>query len=407
VDVERIREDFPILSRSINGHQLIYFDNAASSLKPIQVVDAIADFYRSHYSNVHRGLHTLSQEASKLYEDAHETLAKFIGATFEEIIFTKNTTEGLNMVAYGWGLKHLSEGDEVIIALMDHHSNMLPWRKLAEYKKVKVKYVSFTSDGDLNYEELQSLITKKTRIIALAHVSNVLGTIIDIKKVAKLAHEVGAIFVVDGAQSVPHIPINVKDMDIDFLAFSGHKMLGPTGIGVLYGRRDLLEKMDVIMIGGGCIDDVTISDVKLTSLPWRFEAGTPHIAGGIGLAKAAEYLMNIGMKNVREHEAKLTEYVLKRLNELENVEVYGPREVSKRSGVVSFNVKGLDPDYVGMILDKHGIAVRTGKHCAHPLHYSLGINGSVRASFYVYNTTWEIDKFTDALLPLIKNKMRA
>ena len=381
MNIEKIREDFPTLKRVVNGHPLIYFDNAASSLKPIQVINAIADFYRDKYANVHRGLHTLSQEASKLYEEAHEIVAKFIRATPEEVVFTKNTTEGLNMVAYGWGFKHLKEGDEVVVGLMDHHSNILPWRKLAEYKKINVKYVGLTSDGDLLYEELQGLITKRTKIVSLAHVSNVLGTIVDIKKVAKLAHEAGAIFVVDGAQSVPHMPIDVEDMDIDFLAFSGHKMLGPTGIGVLYGKRDLLEKMDVITIGGGCIDDVTVSDVKLTSLPWRFEAGTPHIAGGIGLAKAVEYLMDIGMREVREHEIELTKYMLKRLSEMEGIEVYGPREISKRSGVVSFNVRGLDPDEVGLMLDMHGIAVRTGKHCAHPLHYCLGISGSITVSY--------------------------
>lgn len=405
LNIEEIRKDFPILERKVHGKKLVYFDNAATTQKPRQVIDAIKRFYEYYNANVHRGFHTLSQEASELYEEAHEVLARFINAySWEEVIFCYNTTDALNIVAYAWGLKNISEGDEIVLTVMDHHSNMLPWRNVATIKGAKIKYVDITDDGYLNYEDLEQKITEKTKVVAFPIMSNVLGTINDVKRIVKLAHEVGAIVVADGAQSVPHMPTNVREMEIDFLAFSGHKMLGPTGTGVLWGRRDILEEMMPFKVGGDTIKDVTLEGVVWHDLPWRFEAGTPNIAGGIGLAEAAKYLMKIGMENVRNHEKELVEYTLKRLSEEleEDVIIYGPLDPEHRGGVISFNVLGLHHHTVGKALDLFGIAVRTGMHCAHPLHYRLGLRGTVRASYYIYNTKEEIDYFIDALQKIIE-----
>ncbi len=399
-----IRRDFPILEREVNGRRLVYLDNAATTQKPRQVIEAIKEYYEKYNANVHRGFHTLSQEASEAYEKAHETIAKFINAySWEEVVFTFNSTESLNLIAYAWGFKNLREGDEIILTIMEHHSNMLPWRSIAKFKNAKIKYVDITDDGLLRYDQLEEMVSEKTRVIAVTMMSNVLGTINDIKRIAKLAHSVDAIIVVDGAQGVPHLPVNVRDLDIDFLAFSGHKMLGPTGIGVLWGRKDRLEEMMPFKVGGDTIKDVTLDDVIWHDLPWRFEAGTPNIAGGIGLAVAAEYLMRLGMENVRQHEIELTEYTLKRIREeLSNeIEYYGPWDAQVKGGVVAFNIKDLHYHTVGKALDMLGIAVRTGKHCAHPLHYRLGINGTVRASYYIYNTREEVDILVEALKTII------
>ncbi len=403
INVEEIRKDFPILQRRIRGRRLIYFDNAATTQKPIQVINAIVKYYSRHNANVHRGLHTLSQEASEMYEEAHEVIAKFINAySWDEIIFCFNTTDAMNIVAYAWGFKNLKEGDEIVLTVMDHHSTILPWRNVAKFKKAVIKYVDITDDGYLNYEDLEQKITNKTKVVVFPIMSNVVGTINDVKKIVKLAHEVDAIVVADGAQSVPHMPTDVRDMGIDFLGFSGHKMLGPTGIGVLWGRRDRLEEMMPFKVGGDTIKDVTLEDVIWHDLPWRFEAGTPNIAGGIGLAEAAKYLMRIGMNNVRQHEKELVKYTFKRFEELgENITVYGPRNPEDRGGVISFNIKDLHHHTVGRALDLFGIAVRTGMHCAHPLHYRLGIKGTVRASYYIYNTKEEIDYFIEALKQII------
>ncbi|MEM0000669.1 MAG: cysteine desulfurase [Desulfurococcaceae archaeon] len=402
-DPEDVRKDFPILERSINGKKLIYFDNAASAQKPIHVIKAMEEFIKTHYANVHRGLHTLSQEASQAYEEAHEVVAKFINAySWREVIFVNNTTEAINTVAYGWGLWNLKEGDEVVVTLMDHHSNMLPWRLIAQLKRAKVKYVDITQDGYLRYDQLEDLITERTRIVGFPVASNVLGTINDAKRIAKLAHEVGAIVVADGAQSVPHVPTNVRELGVDFLAFSGHKMLGPTGIGVLWGREDVLEEMKPFKVGGDTIKDVTLDSIVWHDLPWRFEAGTPNIVEGIGLAEAVKYLSHIGMENVREHEVELIKYTFKRFEELlGEIEYYGPRNPRDKTGVVSFNIKGLNHHTVAAALDMFGIAVRSGMHCAHPLHYRLGLKGSVRASYYLYNTLEEVDYFIDSLEKII------
>ncbi len=408
IDVDKIREDFPILRRVVNGHPLIYFDNAATTQRPKQVVEAITKFYLKHNANVHRGFHTLSQEASQLFEDAHEEIAKFINAySWDEVILVSNTTEGINLAAFTWGLKNLRPGDEILLTVMDHHSNMLPWRKVAELTKARVRYVDITDEGLLNYDALEGMLSERTKVIAFPMMSNVLGTMNDVKRIVRLAHSVGAIAVADGAQWVPHAPTNVKEMGMDFLAFSGHKMLGPTGVGILWGRRDILEGLEPFKSGGDTIKDVTLDDVIWHDLPWRFEAGTPNIAGMIGLAEAVRYLERVGMNDILEHERHLLKYTLKRLDELgDEIEVYGVKDPTTRGGIVSFNVKGLHHHIVGKALDLFGIAVRTGGHCAHPLHYRLGITGSVRASYYLYNTADEIDRFAEALRTIIALKDR-
>ena len=403
-DPYEVRKDFPILEREINGYKLIYFDNAATSQKPKQVIGAMKEFYEKYNANIHRGIHTLSQEASELYEDAHEEVAKFIGADgIEEVIFVKNTTEAINLVAYSWALNKLNEKDEVLTTLLEHHSNIVPWEILSRLRGFKVKYADINADGTLNYESLEQLMTEKTRIICVSHVSNVTGVINDVGRIAKLAHEQDAIIIVDGAQSVPHLPIDVKKFDVDFLTFSGHKMLGPTGIGVLYGKKELLEEMEPFLGGGSMIKSVRCQSpngncrIEWNDLPWKFEAGTPNICGGIGLAEAVKYLRRIGMENVHRHERELTGYTLKRLEELEKVEFYGPRDASVKCGIIPFNVNGMNPHDVALMFDSFGIMIRSGYHCAEPLHRKLGIKGSARASFYIYNTKEEIDRFIEVL----------
>jgi len=407
-NVEEIRKDFPILKRVINGNPLIYFDNAATTQRPAQVVAAISRFYLQYNANVHRGFHTLSQEASEAFEEAHEVIAHFINAySWEEVILTYNTTESINIIAHTWGLKNLREGDEVILTVMDHHSNMLPWRKVAEMTGARIRYVDITNDGLLRYDMLEEMISERTKVVAFPMMSNVLGTMNDVKRIVKIAHSVDAVVVADGAQWVPHAPTDVKDLGIDFLAFSGHKMLGPTGTGILWGRKDILEDLEPFKSGGDTIKDVTLDSVIWHDLPWRFEAGTPNIAGAIGLAEAVKYLMRIGMENVREHEKELVRHTLKRLEELaDDIDVYGPKDPEVRGGVVSFNVKDLHYHIVGKALDLFGIAVRTGGHCAHPLHYRLGIKGTVRASYYIYNTVEEVNRFIEVLKTIVKLKDR-
>lgn len=397
-----VRSDFPILSITVNDRPLIYFDNAATTQKPKQVIEAITKFYEFLNANVHRGIHYLSREASELYEGAHEVLAKFINAEFEEIVFTSNTTDSINLVAWSWAAQNLKEGDRIVLTVMEHHSNILPWRAIAKIKGAEIVYADIDEEGIPKMKELESLIDEKTKLVAISGMSNVTGAIVDVERVSKLAHEVGALILVDGAQMVPHMPVDVKKLDIDFLAFSGHKMLGPTGTGVLYGKKELLEEMPPVKPGGGTIRDVTLESEEWAPLPWKHEGGTPNIAGGIGLAEAAKYLMRIGMENVREHEVKLTERGLKLMEDMEGVVLYGPRDVSKRGGIISFNVEGMDPHMVGALLDSRGIAVRTGLHCAHPLHYRLNAPmGTVRASFYIYNTLEEIDRFVEELRDIV------
>jgi len=404
LDPYKIREDFPILKRKINNHPLIYFDNAATTQKPKQVIDAIKEFYENYNANVHRAIHTLSQESSELYENAHEEVAKFINADgMEEIIFVRGTTEAINLVAYAWGLRNLKSEDEVLVTLMEHHSNIVPWEMLSKIKGFKVKYAEVNDDGTLNYESFENAISDKTKIVCLAHVSNVTGVINDVKRVAKTTHEYGALVLVDGAQSVPHLPVDVKDLDIDFLAFSGHKMLGPTGIGALYGKREILEEMEPFHGGGSMIKEVAFNTMarrcsfSLNDLPWKFEAGTPNICGGIGLMAAVKYLNDIGMENVKKHEEILTEYAIGRMQECDGVKIYGPEDASLKCGILPFGVNGISSHDVALFLDSYGIMIRSGFHCAQPLHEKFELKSSARASFYIYNTREEIDRLVEAL----------
>lgn len=404
LDPYKIREDFPILKRKINNHPLIYFDNAATTQKPKQVIEAIKEFYENYNANVHRAIHTLSQESSELYENAHEEVAKFINADgMEEIIFVRGTTEAINLVAYAWGLHNLKSEDEVLVTLMEHHSNIVPWETLSKINGFQVKYAEVNDDGTLNYESFENAISHKTKIVCLAHVSNVTGVINDVKRVAKIAHEYGALVLVDAAQSVPHLPVDVKDLDIDFLAFSGHKMLGPTGIGALYGKREILEEMKPFHGGGLMIKEVTFNtmtrrcSISLNDLPWKFEAGTPDVCGGVGLMAAVRYLNDLDMENVREHEEILTEYTIRRMQECEKVQIYGPEDASLKCGILPFGVEGLSSHDVALFLDSYGIMIRSGFHCAQPLHEKFRLKSSARASFYIYNTREEIDRLVEVL----------
>lgn len=411
-DPYKVREDFPILKRTVNGYPLIYFDNAATSQKPRSVIEAMKEFYERSNANIHRAIHLLSQEATELYEKAHEEVAKFINAeSYEEVVFTKNATEAINLVAYSWGLK-LNPEDEVVVTLMEHHSNLVPWEALSRIRKFKIKYVDVNSDGTLNYEDLEQLVTDKTRLVCVTHVSNVTGVINDVKRISKLAHDHGALVLVDGAQSVPHIPVDVKKLDVDFLAFSGHKMLGPTGIGVLYAKRELLEEGEPFLFGGGMIREVRYDPaeknlkISWNELPWKFEAGTPNVCGAVGLMEAVRYLKRLGMENVYAHERNLTNYTLDRLAEISGLDVYGPNKNADRSGIVPFNMAGLSSHDLALLLDQFGIMVRSGLHCAQPLHQRLGLKASVRASFYVYNTREEVDRFVEVLKELSEGLKR-
>jgi len=404
LDPYKIREDFPILKRKINNHSLIYFDNAATSQKPKQVIEAIKNFYENHNANVHRAVYTLSQEASELYEKAHGEVANFINANgMEEIVFVRGTTEAINLVAYAWGLRNLRKGDEVIVSLMEHHSNIVPWEILSKINGFNVKYAEVNGDGTLNYEAFEDMISKKTKIVCVSHVSNFSGVINDVKRVARVAHEHGALTLIDGAQSVPHLPINVKDLDVDFLAFSGHKMLGPTGIGALYGKREILEEMEPFQGGGEMIREVSFNtitrrcSITWNDLPWKFEAGTPNVCGGVGLMEAVRYLRKLGMENVKAHECMLTEYAMQRMQECQKVKIYGPKDASVKCGIIPFNVEGSSSHDVALFLDNYGIMIRSGFHCAQPLHEIFKLKSSARVSFYIYNTREEVDRFIEVL----------
>jgi len=400
MNIETIRKDFPILSRKVHGKKLVYLDNAATTQKPKQVIEAIKDYYENYNSNVHRAVHKLSEEATDAYDKAHEKVAAFVNAdSYEEIVFTKNTTESINIVANHFA-KSLGKKDEIILTQMEHHSNLVPWLNAAKVSGAKIKYAEIDKNGELDIEQIKKIISDKTKVVAVTHVSNVLGTINPVEKITELAHEKGAVVVIDGAQSVPHMPVDVRKIGCDFLAFSAHKMLGPSGIGVLYGKKELLEQVEPLIFGGDMIKEVTFEKASWNELPWKFEAGTPNMAGAVGLSAAIDYLNSIEMKNVREHELKLTKYAMKKLSEIEGIEIYGPA-AGKKTGVISFNMKNVHPHDVSSILDREGIAVRGGHHCAMPLMRLLGIQGSTRASFYLYNTKDEVDAFVKAL-----NKVR-
>jgi len=398
MDVESIRADFPILTRQVNGHPLTYLDNAATSQKPTQVIQSLVDYYEHYNSNVHRGVHTLSIEATEAYEDARGKVQRFINAPSpESIIWTRNTSESLNLVAYTWAEANVAAGDEIVTTAMEHHSDIVPWQQLAMRKGATLKIIPETENGRLDMEKAAELITESTKIVATTHMSNVLGTVVDVKALAGVAHAVGAVILVDGAQSVPHMPVDVQALDCDFMAFSAHKMLGPTGIGVLYGRPEILEVMPPWMFGGDMILQVSYEDASWNDLPYRFEAGTPNIADAIATGAAVDYLEDLGMDNVWAHEQKITEYALGRFAELEGINLLGPQEIEDKGAVISFFHDSVHSHDLGTALDQLGIAIRTGHHCAMPLIRSHGIVSAARASFYIYNTEAEVDVLIDGL----------
>jgi cysteine desulfurase/selenocysteine lyase len=397
LDPEIIKQDFPIFKRRIYGKPLIYLDNAATTQKPRQVIEAIREFYQNYNANVHRGVYRLSVEATEAFENARAKVARFINAKDSEIVFTKNATEALNLVAYSWGLCNLKRGDRILLTEMEHHSNIVPWQLVAKHTGAVVDYIPINEDGLLVDEEVDRLLNLEPKIVSITQASNVLGTINDVKEIVEKAHKVGAIAVVDAAQSVPHMRVDVKELGCDFLAFSGHKALGPLGVGVLYGKRDLLKDMNPFLGGGDMISRVWLSGAEWNELPWKFEAGTSSVADVIGLGAAVDYLNSIGMSRVRAHEVKLTEYALKRLSEISDIRIYGPRDLDKRSGVISFNLSGIHPHDLATILDEEGIAIRAGHHCAMPLMTKLGVAATARASFYIYNSGSDIDALVEGL----------
>jgi cysteine desulfurase/selenocysteine lyase len=398
LNVTKIRKDFPILKRRISGKPLVYLDNAATSQKPKAVIAAIDRYYQEYNANVHRGVHRLSEEATIAFEQSREKFARFIGAkTSKEIVFVRNATEALNLVALTWARANLRSGDRILLTEMEHHSNIVPWQMLAKEKGLRIEYVEIRDDGTLNWENFEQLIKERPKVLSLAHVSNALGTINPVRQMAREAHEMGATVIVDAAQSVPHMPVNVADLECDFLAASGHKMLAPTGIGMLYGRQDLLEHTEPLMGGGEMIKEVHLQESRWNDLPWKFEAGTPNIEGVIGLGAAVDYLTEVGMQNVREHEKNITRYAIERLANVKSLALYGTREIEKRGAVISFNLGDIHAHDLATILDTQGIAIRSGQHCAEPLMERLKVPATSRASFYIYNTRREVDILVRAL----------
>lgn len=423
LNVERIRADFPILQRQIRGKPLIYFDNAATTQRPRQVLDTIQEFYTTYNANIHRSPHLLGQEATALYDDARRNVARFIGAERpEEIIFVRGATEAINLVAYSLALGEserlrLRRGDEIVLTVMEHHSNLVPWQRVRDWCGVALKIVDIREDGTLDMAQMREAITERTRLVCCTHVSNVLGTINPVREIGHLAHQVGALFLVDGAQSVPHLPVDVKETGCDFLAFSGHKMLAPMGIGVLYGREELLAQMSPFLYGGGMVADVNLEQAIWNALPWKFEGGTPNVCGAVALGGAADkrtdrhlvgamdYLTRIGMEEIRAHEQVLTTAMLKGLQAIEGVRVYGPLNPEERCGIVTFTVEWSDAHLVAQMLNDEGIAVRAGDHCGFPLADRLGVEGTVRTSFYIYNTKEEVECFLVALDDIVRRKL--
>lgn len=389
-------QDFPILKQKVNGHPLVYLDSAATSQKPFQVIEAVEKYYREYNSNVHRGVHTLGTRATDAYEGAREKVRRFIGARSEkEIIFTRGTTSSLNLVAHSYARARLGPGDEIVLTPAEHHSNLIPWQQAAKATGAALKYLPLEPDGTLDLNKVQEMISDRTKLLAIAQVSNVLGTIHPIRELAEMIHRHGGVIVVDGAQSVPHMKVDVQELDVDFLAFSGHKMMGPTGIGVLYGKEALLEGMEPLEYGGEMIDNVDLYESTWKELPWKFEGGTPIIAGAVGLSAAIDYLESVGMDTIQRHDRELAAYALKRLEEIEGVTVYGPRE--NRTSLVTFNLEGIHPHDVATVLDSEGIAVRAGHHCAQPLMRWLKVTATARASFYLYNDESDIDRLVEGI----------
>lgn len=403
LDVSRIKADFPILDERINSHRLVYLDSAASSQKPRAVIDAISEYYRKSNANVHRGLHALSERATEGYERTRKHVASFVGGVSpDEVIFTRGATESINLVAYSWGEVNIKEGDEILITEMEHHANLVPWVILAQKKKAILKRIPITVCGHIDLSGINELITSRTKLVAISHMSNVLGTITPVSEIAAIAHKKGAVVLSDGAQAAPHLPVNLKTLGVDFYAFSSHKMLGPTGVGVLWSRKELLNAMPPFNFGGEMIREVSYDKITWNDLPHKFEAGTPNIADVVAFDAALTYLEDLGMENVRAHEMELTKYALERLGSIPRLEIQGPQEVELRGGAISFTDPDIHPHDISTFLDSKGIAIRAGHHCAQPLIRALGKVATARASLYVYNDRADIDALCDALLEMRK-----
>lgn len=391
-------KDFPALDQEFNGHKFVYLDNAATTQKPVSVVDAVDEYYRKNNANPHRGAYALSVKATDLYEGARDVVRDFIGAEkSKEIVFVRNATEGLNLIAFSYGLNFLNPGDEIVISIAEHHSNLVPWQQVAKAKGAVLKYLYLNDDGIISKEEVESKITSKTKIVSVTQVSNVLGTINPVKEIVEKAHSVGAIAIVDMAQSIPHMKVNVKALDVDFAVFSGHKMLAPMGIGVMYGKEELLEKMPPFLCGGDMIEYVWEQETTFAEVPQKFEAGTQNVGGAVGLTAAIEYINKVGIENIEAIEKELTSYALEKLGEIPHLTVYGTKDITKKAGVISFNVDDVHPHDVATILDSEGIGIRTGHHCANPLMRYMKVNATCRASFYFYNTKEDIDALANGL----------
>ncbi len=397
-DVTDIRRHFPILNRTVRGNQLVYLDNAATTQKPNQVIEALTNYYTENNANVHRGIHALAEEATQAYEKARVKISEFIGSKkSSQIVFTRGATESINLIAYSWALNNLSPGDRIVLTEMEHHANLVPWLKVAKDTGAELKYIPVLPNGLLDLDSIHKIITPQTKLVSLVHVSNVLGTINQIEEITRIAHENGAVVLVDGAQAVPHMSVDVNALDVDFYAFSSHKMIGPTGIGVLYGKSHLLEEMEPFNFGGEMIREVRYDHASWADVPHKFEAGTPNIAGAVGLHAAVDFLQSIGMKNIHAYESELVRYAMERLEAIEWIKVLGPDRSIQRGGMTSFIIDGIHPHDIATFLDSLGIAVRAGHHCAQPLHRKLGIPSTTRASFYLYNTKTEIDALIDGL----------
>jgi cysteine desulfurase/selenocysteine lyase len=398
INLNKIRKDFPILNEKVNGKGLVYLDNAATSQKPKEVIDSLVSYYEKYNSNVHRGVHTLSIKATDEFEKSRIKIQKFINAkNSNEIIFTRNASESLNLIAYSWGKDNVSSGDEIYITPFEHHSNIVPWQMLCKEKEAILKYLPLNNNGDIDIERFSKEISNKTKLVSVTHMSNVLGTVLPLKEIIELAKKYKAVTVVDACQSVPHMPVDVQEIDSDFLCFSGHKMLGPTGIGVLHGKEEILTEMSPFLYGGDMISEVTYEESKWNDLPYKFEAGTPNIADSIALGVACEYLENVGMENIWNHEMELGDYAVNQISKLNKFKILGNKSKELRGGVVSFVHENIHPHDIGSLLDGFGIAIRTGHHCAMPLVRSYGVVAASRASFYLYNNKDEVDKLVEGL----------
>ena len=403
MDTKKLKRDFPILLRKIGLNDLVYLDNAATSQKPVQVVEAVKDFYLEHNANVHRGIHSLSEEASVMYDDARKKVAHFINSIYpEEIIFTHGSTESLNMVAFSWGVPNLKKSDKILLTGFEHHSNLIPWQIVAKNTGAELKFVKTAPNGTVEMSEFKNALTSDVRLVCVAHASNVLGTILDIREISKLAHAVGALVCVDGAQAVPHMSVNIQSLGCDFYAFSGHKMLAPMGIGVLYVKKGVMGQMIPSQFGGGMIKEVSLTEASWAEAPEKFEAGTPDVGGAVGLAAAIDYLLAIGMDKVREHEIELNKYAIEKLTSIEGIKIIGPSDPEKRTGLVSFYSEKVHAHDIASVLNSSGVAVRSGHHCAMPLHKEMGLPATVRASYYIYNDLSDIDKLAEGVEKALK-----